>query len=100
VKSLDLASVPGVATRGGMPAPKNYRKPGEFPGNVSSRPSTPLMSSRNRASVIMPRSPTRMTLSSPKRWRTFWICGARVFGSPVFPGKVPVHLLQLKCFSS
>ena len=42
-------------------------------------------SSRIRASVIMPRSPTSTTRESLKRWRSFLIWDPSVLGSAVFP---------------
>ena len=38
-----------------------------------------------RAAVSMPRSPTRISRSRPKRWRTFVRTAVSVFGSPVLP---------------
>ena len=40
-----------------------------------------------RAAVSMPRSPTNITRSSPKRSRSLATCGATVLGSAVEPSK-------------
>ena len=54
---------------------------------IQRKPSTGARSSRIRALVIMPRSPTSTTSLRPKRSRIFSICEATVVGSPVLPSK-------------
>src|SRR5690349_20616435 len=60
---------------------------------IQSRPAE-RTSSVMRASVIMPRSPTRTTWSSLKRCLSFSICVASVIGSPVLPSNTSIAMEQ------
>ena len=67
---------------------------------IHSSPATPANSSRMRAAVSMPRSPTRISRSRPKRCRTFVRAAVTVFGSPVLPSNTSTATGQPSPFVS
>jgi hypothetical protein len=73
-----------------FPVSTSGRMAGARSAVIQSKPSIGLISSRIRASVIMPRSPTSTTRESLKRWRSFSIWAPSVLGSAVFPSNTSI----------
>ena len=70
-----------------VPAASSFRIVGARSVVIQRSPSTPARSSRIRAAVSMPRSPTSTTRCKPKRVRSLSTWQATVFGSLVEPSK-------------